>query len=162
MFMAESRLGLAGLAALGGGAVLGLVVIVVFTMRAFAPAHPSTPVASASAAAVDLANDSLNARGTAELRQLGCTTALVMDMQRALGDAANIREGDPRFIVTCDVAGGTAPGCEKVAGTYFAALGGLGAADVNVRVSRPGSMRPICSRLYAPSGADLGSYPREN
>jgi hypothetical protein len=160
--MAESRLGLAGLAVLGGVGALVVVALVVASVRALSPPALDPSVSHGTHIAADLEKDGVHARGTAELRQLGCGTALVMDMQQVLGDAANIREGDPRFIVTCDVADGAAPSCERVAGTYFAAFGGLGIGDVNVRVSRPGSMRPICSRLYAPSGADLGQYPRVN
>ncbi|MGO9835219.1 MAG: hypothetical protein ACLP1X_13485 [Polyangiaceae bacterium] len=160
--MAESRLGLAGLAALGGGGAIVVIGLVVVGVRALSPAESNRPAASASAPGSEATKDGMRAAGTTELRQLGCGTALVMDMLRVLGDAANIREGDPRFIVTCDVPEGGAPTCERAAGAYFAALGGMGMGDVNVRVSRPGSLRPICSRLYAPSGADLGEYPRSN
>ncbi len=158
--MAESRLGLAGLAALGGGGTIVAIGLVVLGVRALSPADRDRPLASGSSTGSEVAKDGMHARGTAELRQLGCGTALVMDMLRVLGDAADIREGDPRFILSCDVPEGGAPTCERVAGTYFAAIGGMGMADVNVRVSRPGSLRPLCSRLYAPSGADLGEYPR--
>jgi hypothetical protein len=39
-------------------------------------------------------------------------------------------------------------------------VGGSTDANVSVRVSAVGSARPACSRLYAPSGADLGAFPR--
>jgi len=158
--MAESRLGLAGLALLGGGGALVVIGLLILGVRALSSGDRDRPAASASGRGSELVKDGMQARGTAELRQVGCGTALVMDMLHVLGDAADIREGEPRFIVTCDVPEGGAPTCERVAGAYFAALGRLGVADVNVRVSRPGSLRPICSRLYAPSGADLGEYPR--
>jgi hypothetical protein len=158
--MAESRLGLTGLAALGGGGALLVIGLVVLGVRALSSGDRDRPAAKAPGPGSEVAKDGMHARGTAELRQLGCGTALVMDMLRVLGDAADIREGEPRFIVTCDVPEGGTPTCERVAGAYFAALGAMGTADVNVRVSRPGSLRPICSRLYAPSGADLGEYPR--
>jgi hypothetical protein len=160
--MAESRLGLAGLAALGGAGALVVIGLVVLGVRALSSGEHDRPMASPSGPGSAVAKDGMHARGTAELRQLGCATALVMDMLRVLGDAADIREGEPRFIVTCDVPEGGTPTCERVAGAYFAALSGTGIANVNVRVSRPGSLRPICSHLYAPSGADLGEYPRLN
>jgi hypothetical protein len=157
--MAESRLGLVGLAALGGGAAIVVVGLAVVGLRALSPTDTAHPAGIASGAAAQSARDGMHAKGTDELRQLGCGTAIVMDMQRVLGDAAGIREHDPRFIVTCDVTDGGPPTCERVSGTYFAALGGAGVANVNVRVLRPGVLRPVCSRLYAPSGADLGEWP---
>jgi len=160
--MAESRLGLVGLAALGGVGAIVVIGLVIVGLRALSPADHTRPAPSAAGASNENARDGMHARGTAELRQLGCGTALVMDMQRVLGDAANIGDGDPRFIVTCDVADGGAPTCDRVSGTYFAALAGSGVANVNVRVSRLGTLRPICSRLYAPSGADLGEWPKLN
>jgi len=162
--MADSRLGLAGLAALGGGGAIVLIGLVVVGLRALSPAEAPAAKASGSAqgSGAQATKEGMHARGTDELRAIGCATALVMDMQHVLGDAA-VREGDPRFIVSCDVpAGAAAPTCERAAGTYFAALGNAGVADVNIRVSHPASLRPICSRLYAPSGADLGEYPRGN
>jgi hypothetical protein len=82
-------------------------------------------------------------------------------MARVLGSASRIEAGEPRFMVTCDVgtSGGTAPTCERVSSAYF---GAVGTADGNVcvRVSRAGAAQPTCSRLYAPTGADLGTFPR--
>jgi hypothetical protein len=101
----------------------------------------------------------MRARGTPELRRLGCETAVVVDMARLLGDAARVREGEPGTMVTCDVpAAGDAPGCERVAATYFAAIGGMAEDRVGVRVTRQGARAPSCSRLYAPNGADLGAF----
>lgn len=160
--MAESRFGLVGLAALGGGAAIVVIGLVVVGLRALSPAQPVSQAAGASSAAAEGTRDGMHAKGTDELRQLGCSTALVMDMRRVLGDAANIGDGDPRFIVTCDITDGGAPTCERVSGTYFAALGRAGIANVNIRVLRSGTLRPVCSRLYAPSGADLGEWPRLN
>jgi hypothetical protein len=101
----------------------------------------------------------MHAVGTDELRALGCTNAIVMDMQRALGEAG-VRDGEPRYIVTCDVASGSPPSCDKAASTYFRALAGSADGAVNVRVSLQGTPKPACSHLYLPSGADQGDYPR--
>jgi hypothetical protein len=158
--MAESRAGLVGLALGGGAAALVLVAGVVFAIRACSGGGPAA-TAVASNEGAEEAKDGMHARGTDELRHLGCTTAIVMDMARALGDAA-VREGEPRYIVTCDVASGSTPSCERAAATYFSALGRSAGGAVNVRVSLPGSPRPVCSHLYLPSGADLGEYPRIN
>ncbi len=158
--MGESRAGLVGLAVGGGAAALGVIVLAVVLVRACSGEAPAAPGAPARSEGAEVAKDGMHARGTDELRQLGCTTALVMDMARALGDAAAIREGEPRLIVTCDVASGDAPSCERAAATYFTALGGTASGAVNLRVSKQGTPRPVCSRLYLPSGADLGAYPR--
>ena len=158
--MAESRTGLVGLAVGGGAAALGLIVAVVVIIRACSGEAPA-PAAIARSEGAEVAKDGMHARGTDELRQLGCSNALVMDMTRALGDAG-VREGEPRYIVTCDVASGATPSCERAAATYFAALGGAVSGAVNLRVSRQGTPRPVCSHLYLPSGADLGEYPRAN
>jgi hypothetical protein len=159
--MAESRLGLVGLA-VGGGALalvlIGLAVAVVHAMSS-SDAHVTETVTDKNA---ELATDGMHARGTEELRRLGCDPPIVMDMSRLMGDAAAIREGEPRFVVTCDVLDGGGPSCERVAGTYFAALGGSAAGNVNIRITRPGSSRPVCSHLYAPSGADFGEFPKIN
>ncbi len=139
---------------------LALVAGVVFALRACSSGGPEAPVAAANRGA-EAAKDGMHARGTDELRALGCTNALVMDMSRALGDAA-IHDGEPRYIVTCDVESGPTPACERAAAAYFSALGGSAGGAVNVRVSLQGKPRPECSHLYLPSGADLGTYPRLN
>jgi hypothetical protein len=158
--MAESRTGLVGLAVGGGAAALLVIVLVVVALRACSGEAPA-PSAVARSGGAEVARDGMHAVGTDELRQLGCTTAIVMDMSLALGDAA-VRAGEPRYIVTCDVASGPTPTCERAAAAYFAALRGAGGGAVNVRVSRQGTPRPVCSHLYLPSGADLGEYPKIN
>jgi hypothetical protein len=156
--MTESRAGLLGLALGGGVAALGAIVGVVLLVRGCSSSEPAAAAARTSAGA-EVARDGMHARGTDELRALGCTNAIVMDMERALGEAG-IRDGEPRYVVTCDVASGPPPSCDKAASTYFAAVAGAAAGAVNVRVSIQGTPRPVCSRLYLPSGADLGDYPR--
>ncbi len=112
----------------------------------------AAPVAPSESARI--ASAGLKAPGTSALRALGCDPAIVLDLNRLLGDAGAFREGEPRYIVTCDVSGAEAPTCERAAATYFAALGGSAGGNVNVRVARVGSSEPLCSRLYAPSGAE--------
>jgi hypothetical protein len=100
-----------------------------------------------------VASDGMHAPGTNELRRLGCDPAIVMDMALLLGDAAAVRPGEPRYVVSCDVTGGQAPTCEQAAGVYFGAIGGAATGNVSLRVSRSGASAPLCSRVYAPSGA---------
>jgi hypothetical protein len=86
---------------------------------------------------------------------------LVVDMAKLLGDAGRVRDGEPRYMVTCDVpAAIEPPTCERAAAVYFGAIGGMADEAVGVRVLREGSSAPACSRLYAPNGADLGVFPR--
>lgn len=106
--------------------------------------------------------EGMAAKGTAELRALGCANAVVVDMQHLLGAGAAVHSDEPRYMVTCDVASGpAAPGCDRLAAAYFGAVGGTTDANVCVRVSTPGATKPTCSRLYAPNGVDLGPFPRQ-
>lgn len=107
------------------------------------------------------AADGMSAKGTAEMRRLGCQEALVVDMARVLGGASHIQPDEPRYMVTCDVGsdGGAAPTCERVSEVYFSAVG-TPDGNVCVRVSHGGTPQPACSRLYASTGADLGTFPR--
>lgn len=154
----------ASLLALGigsGGLVLGAVVGGVLLLRGCS----GSPGASATTAAPDRGAAAvaagLSAKGTAEMRALGCQDAIVVDMARVLGGASQIEADEPRWMVTCDVGSGTAPApaCERVAAAYFAAVG-TPDGNVSVRVSRTGAPQPSCSRLYASTGADLGPFPR--
>jgi hypothetical protein len=156
--MAESSAKLVLLAVGGGCGALLVIGLAVGLVRG-CPGEGQAAVAAAGGQGAELAKEGMHARGTDELRQIGCTTAIVMDMARALGDAG-VREGEPRVLVTCDVATGSPPTCDRAAATYFSALGGSAEGNVNLRISKPGVVQPICSRLYLPSGADLGQYPR--
>lgn len=150
-----------GLIAFGLGGVAIVVVLVVGGALALhgwdeGPPPPARPTYSNAR----LADEGAHARGTPELRHLGCQHALVVDMARLLGDASPIRDGEPRFMVTCDVdPSGEAPSCEQVAATYYGAIGGMAEGNIGVRVARSGTSAPACSRMYAPNGADLGAFP---
>jgi hypothetical protein len=157
-----ARNNLVAIAAGGGAAALVVVVGVVLAVRACSGgSQVSAGARPAPVGHVDVADLGMNAPGAAELRRLGCEHALVVDLAKLLGDAGNIREGEPRTMVTCDVpAGVDPPTCERAAAVYFVAVGGAADAAINIRVMRAGAATPSCSRLYAPSGADLGPFPR--
>jgi hypothetical protein len=159
--MAESRLGLVGLAVGGGALALVLIALAVAVVHAMSSDDARVSESTTNKNA-EIASDGMHARGTEELRRLGCDPPIVMDLSRLMGDASAIHEGEPRFVVTCDVVDGGGPGCDRVAGVYFGALGGSATGNVNIRVTRPGSSRPVCSHLYAPSGADFGEFPKLN
>jgi hypothetical protein len=147
-------------AIVGGGVAILLIAAAVLLARRFTggEASPGAPGVADSVRAVD---EGMHAAGTDEVRKLGCDNVLVLDMQRVLGDAG-VRPGEPRYVLTCEVSqplGTGAPSCERVAATYFAAVG---SADGNVAVrvlpESPPRDRPLCARVYAPSGADLGLF----
>jgi len=152
----SSRGALIALAAGGAAAAVVVIVLAVFAVRALrgeAPAPPPAVVGESARAG----EEGMRARGTEELRKIGCEQAVVIDIARLMHDASVIREGEPRYIVTCD-ASIAAPPCDRAAATYFAALGGPAEGLVNVRVAPRGARVPTCSRLYAPNGADRGPY----
>jgi hypothetical protein len=143
---------LIALATAGGAAALGVIALGVALVHGLS-SDPSRPASAASNEGAAIANEGMNAPGASALRRLGCDPAIVIDMSRLLGDAGAVRPGEPRYVVTCDVPGAQAPTCERVAETYFGAVGGGAVGNVDVRVSHPGTPAPVCAHLYAPSGA---------
>jgi hypothetical protein len=145
--------------AAGGAAIVLVLVVGGFVALRSCGDQPPPPV-RATYSNTQFAAEGARAKGTAELRSLGCEQALVVDMARLLGDAGHIRDGEPRFMVTCDVGPTAAmPSCEQVQAAYYAAIGGVAENNVGIRVSRTGANGPACSRLFAPNGADLGAFP---
>ncbi len=148
--------------------MLALVVVAVLAVRGCAGDAPKAAAgAGGPADPARLGAEGMEAPGTAELRALGCSRAAVVDLQRLMGGGSArdpLHADEPRTMVTCDVgAVAASPGCEKLATAYFRAIGGTAAANVCVRVNAPGpsgANAPVCSRLYAPNGIDLGPFPR--
>jgi hypothetical protein len=166
--MAASR---GGLVAFGVGGVLvalWLSFAVVKAIRAWTSgpaAVTSTAAASAPGGlpgappqAAVAVREGMEAPGTEALRQLGCSPAIVMDTMR-LVRSRPLELDEPRYVVTCDVPAGDPPTCETASAAYFTAAAGTVEGNVNLRVARRGAP-PVCSRLYASTGADLGQYPR--
>lgn len=154
------RGGLVSLAFGGAAAVLAAVVGIVVGVRALGGGSSPAAAASTVPKGALVADQGMHAPGTDALRKLGCSHALVIDMARLLGGPGKVRDGEPRYMVTCEVADAThAPACERVADTYFGAIGGTAAGNVGVRVATADPPKSRCSRLYAPSGADLGPFP---
>ncbi len=152
--VASSQERLIALAGAGGAAALGVIAIVVVAARGFSSSSSSSgPAPGAPGEGSEVAKGGMNAPGTSELRRLGCDPAIVLDMGRLFGDAGAVRPGEPSYVVTCDVPGMEAPTCEQVASTYFGAVGGSAVGNVSVGVAHPGATGPLCTQLYAPSGA---------
>ncbi len=150
--MPSSQKRLIALASAGGAAAFAVIGMGLMAARALSN-DSSRPATVGPSQGAEVASAGMNAPGTSALRQLGCDPAIVMDMSRLLGDAGAVRPNEPRYVVTCDVPGTQTPTCERVAGTYFGAVGGSAVGNVDVSVSRPGSNTPLCTQLYAPSGA---------
>jgi hypothetical protein len=148
----SSQKRLIALAGAGGAAAFAVIAMGLLAARALSN-DASRPATVGPGQGAEVANEGMNAPGTSALRKLDCDPAIVIDMSRLLGDAGAVRPGEPRYVVTCDVPGAQAPTCEKVAGTYFGAVGGSTVGNVDVSVSRPGATTPLCTQLYAPSGA---------
>jgi hypothetical protein len=153
---------LVAIAAGGAALVVAVVIGAVVAARSCSSDAPPPPARASGNANAAVGEEGMRAPGTAELRKLGCEQALVVDMARLLGDASRIREGEPGIMVTCDVPAALydAPTCDRAAAAYFGAIGGTADQAVGVRVLRAGLASPVCSRLYAPNGADLGVFPR--
>jgi hypothetical protein len=141
-----------GLAAAGGAAAVAAIGVAILVVRAIS-GSPGPAAGGAPSEGAAVASAGMNAPGTAALRQLGCDPAIVIDMSRLLGAAGAVRPDEPRYVVTCDVPGPQAPTCDRAAETYFGAVGGSAVGNVDIRISRPGASAPLCTHLYAPSGA---------
>ncbi len=119
---------------------------------------PSTGEQPPSAAA-RAGSAGMTAPGTDALRGLGCDPVSVVDMAPLLGGPERVREGEPRYVISCDVHDASAgPTCDRIVATYLRAIGGVADHRVGVRVRSSGTPKPACSRLYAPNGVDLGSF----
>jgi hypothetical protein len=154
-----SRGQLVAIAAGGAGIVLVVAAGAIFLVRSCSSQAPA-PETRLPTGNATVADEGMRAPGTAELRKLGCEHALVVDMSRLLGNGGHVRPGEPRYMVTCDLpASADAPPCDRVAAVYLAAIGGMADDPIGVRVLRDGAPAPVCSHLYAPSGADLGVFP---
>jgi len=155
------RGGFLGIAITGGVAALVVIVGAIVAVRACSADGPATATSPSAAPGPNAAIGAggMVAPGTDALRALGCEHAVVVDMAKVLGSTSRMREGEPRTIITCDVgAGAPVPGCERVANTYFGAVGALATDTIGVRVLRTGAPAPLCSKKYAPNGADLGTF----
>ena len=108
---------------------------------------------------------SVNAPGAEELRQAGCTEAMVLDpqvffrMAGSLSDEIALDEADtegllPGVLVSCTAAGDTQLDCDEVARIYRGAVADPGAPFMTQVAS--GSSDP-CQEVYAADGTHLGT-----
>ncbi len=126
---------------------IGLVVAVIAGVFIFKAAKAITQVAE----------DGLNAAGSAELRAAGCDAAVVMDLSKisAMFDAGGGPGGTPGVVVSCAVSPGKkAPTCDDLAKTYVKAVGSV-SSEFILQVQPQGAARPECKKVYSPKGVFL-------
>jgi hypothetical protein len=102
-----------------------------------------------------VAEEGLNAPGSAELRAAGCDAAVVLDLAKvsSLFDAGST-PGATGIVVSCAVNPGHAsPACDDLAKTYVKAVGGASGNFV-VQVQPQGG-QPTCKKVYSPKGVFL-------
>lgn len=148
------------LAVIGGGALLMVLVVAVVAWRVMA--SPSgRAIVGVMGETMTIMKNAQKAKGTKELRGVGCKTAMVIDLDdferitKKL-DAGVQRQGPKPFgkMVSCAVSPwSTPPTCDAVATTYIAAADKLEDPFI-VTVQRSGQ-KASCSELRAPDGTKL-------
>ncbi len=149
---------LIALAALGALALLGVGVAAFFFLRS----DEGKKAVTAVGRGVKIAHDAQNAPGAAELRQLGCQSALIMDLDDIAKsfDPDRNRNSRRMLYITCLVPFGvrTVPACDDAASEYVRAVGGTARSQFVVVVQKPFQSKPFCSELFDPQGASLGPF----
>jgi hypothetical protein len=111
----------------------------------------------AAKAITAVAEEGLNAPGSAELRAAGCEAAVVMDLSKisALFDAGATQGSTPGIVISCATSPAKkAPTCDDLAKTYVKAVGAPG-TDFIVQVQPQGGAKPDCKKVYSPKGTFL-------
>jgi hypothetical protein len=144
----------------GALAVLGGLVIAGITYYV-ASSDEGKKIVSAVVDGAQMIQEAQSAPGTAELRKLGCSEAMVMDMERLANivdqfDDGGLPTGQVSVMVTCQVGvfGGKGPSCDEVAATYLTAAPAPSKPFAVTVAQQPGSQF-ACSHLYAPDGTSL-------
>jgi hypothetical protein len=108
----------------------------------------------AARAITQVAEEGLNAPGSAELRAAGCQAAVVMDLSKisALFDAGGTPGAAPGIVISCATSPGKkAPTCDDLAKTYATAVPST-RSDFIVQVQPQGGSKPECKKVYGPKG----------
>jgi hypothetical protein len=129
---------------------LGLLAIIAFVVV----------VAIIAKKAVGLAQEGMNAPGSAEIRALGCDVGMVTDVSKVgamFGLDAGSGPGAAQAIVVCQMTSPqkAAPTCKEVAQTYVKAATPPGKFTVQVRAN--GRSQPYCQEIYNEKGVLLGN-----
>ncbi|MFT3710471.1 MAG: hypothetical protein QM817_22840 [Archangium sp.] len=153
------------IAVLAAGGLMLLVVVVsgIFLWRA-ASSEEGQKVMKAIGKGASLAAKGLNAPGAAEIRDLGCPEAFVLDMQdmRELIGIFDTDGGDPlsnigpNTMVMCQ-GYGTLPTCDEIAAVYTP-VKDRPRGEFVVLVQGKTSKVQQCSKRYADDGSSLGDF----
>ena len=156
---------LIAVAVAGGIAVLLGIAAGIF-MYKFATSKEGRAVISIVGEGTDIAKESLTAPGTKELRDMGCATAAVLDMERMTklvtrfvdAGRSNASKLPFRMMVTCQPGSfsNTSPACDDVARTYVTAVGRAPGRFCAQVMRQGGNNKPVCRKLYAADGTPLG------
>jgi hypothetical protein len=152
---------LIALASVGGGVFL-LVAVGAFAVYRFSQSSTGKAVFGAIGDMTELVNESQNAPGTKEVRGLGCTQAMAMDVDKMTRimqrfDAGGGPPAKFSKMVVCQVGVlGTPPTCDDVARTYLAAAGPPDRGFAVSVTKGTGKTTTVCSILYEPDGTMVG------
>jgi hypothetical protein len=144
-----------------GAVVLVLLVAVGLVIHRAASSPEGRKVLGLVRDTARVVGESTTAPGTRELRELGCDSAMVMDMNawlRVFGADGGVPRpaGQLDLFVVCGAGLFKAPpSCERVAQTYVAAVG-TARGPFQVMVQKQGSNRPLCALCFDASGAQQG------
>jgi hypothetical protein len=110
--------------------------------------------------AVGIAQEGMNAPGSAEVRALGCDVGMVTDLSKVgsmFGLDAGAFQGSTQVMVICQMASPqkTAPTCKEVAQAYMKAVTPPG--RFTVQVSANGRQQPYCQEIFSEKGVHLGT-----
>ena len=144
----------------GGLFLFAVLALVLFGYR-YVQSGKGKAIWNAFKEATAIAEQGMNAPGTAELRELGCKQAFVMDTSQLakLGEAFSGIGGKPSekssmgTMVVCMVGYlGRGPSCDEAAAVYVKALGGSAPHPFVVMVKAQSSSKADCFSSYSPDG----------
>jgi hypothetical protein len=140
-----------------GGVLLILLILVGVVVHRAATSPEGRKVLGIVRDTARVVGESAAAPGTKELRDLGCDSALVMDVNswmKVFGADGGVPRptGQVELFVICGAGVfKTPPTCERVAQTYIKAVGSA-KAPFQVMVQKQGRNRPLCAVCYDPGG----------
>jgi hypothetical protein len=140
-----------------GAVLLALIIVVVVVLQRAANSPEGRKVLGLVRDTARVVGESTTAPGTKELRELGCDSAMVMDMNswmRVFGADGGVPRpaGQLDLFVICGAGVfKTPPSCERVAQTYVGAVG-TARGPFQVMVQKQGRNRPLCAVCYDAGG----------
>jgi hypothetical protein len=142
-----------------GGLCLLVAMVGGLIAYKFATSEEGKKIVNAVASGAQVLQEAQSAPGAADLRALGCRTAMVMDAAKFAEIAnqfdASVTTNGVRLIVTCDTSGTSKTlTCEQVAQGYVKAVGrAAGPFEVNLSTSHP---KGDCEEVFDAEGKKVG------